>query len=289
MRFSSPLSVSAPSPGAVSVLASAVAGFGFAFVRPSRFSFSRWVCVCVFSSAPVAGGFAAVVSPALGLPFCRVRRCFGGWGVSVPVSVRLLRLPRRSVFRVLPVRCPRVGLPASVLSVFARAGAVGFSGSRGVAPAVCSVVAGAVAALRCPVFVGCAAGVDAAFRGFFPAASVLAASSFGSGRGSFAARSAACVRAVAVAGSGSAGSFLGGLWVSFPSSVCPFGLLPSASSSRAFCGSGSGTWASAAFAVGSGLPVLVFGFAPPAGWGFVSVGVGWWFSGWPASQLSLGF
>ncbi len=289
MRSSSPLSVSAPSPAAVSVLASAVSGFRFSFVRPSRLSFSRWVCVCVFSSAPVAGGFAAAVASGLGLPFCRVRRCLGGWGVSVPVFVRLLRRSRRSVFRVLPVRCPRFGLPAAVVSVLSRAGAVGFSGSRSSVPLVCSVVAAAVSGLRCPVFVGCAAGVDAAFRGFFPGASVFSALSFGRGRGSFAARSAAVVRAVAVAGAGSAGSFLGGLWVSFPSGSCPFGLLPSASSSRAFCGSGSGTWASAAFAVGSGLPVLLFGFSPPAGWGFVSLGGGWWFSGWPASQLSLSF
>jgi len=290
MRFSSPASVSAPSPAAVSTLASAVGGFRSSFVRRSPRSFSRWVVVCLFSSASVASGFAAAVASGLSLPFCRVRRCFGGWGVSVPVFVRLLRRPRRSVFRVLPVRCPlAASLPAAVLSVFARAGAVGFSGSRSAVPAVVPAVVVAVAGLRCPVFIGCARGVDAAFRAAFPGASVLAASSFGSGRGSFAARSAACVRAVVVAGAGAAGSFLGGLWVSLPSGPCPSGLLPSASSSRAFCGSGSGSWASAAFAVGSGLPVLVFGVCPPASWGFASLGGGWWFSGWPASQLSLGF
>src|SRR4028119_1332453 len=209
-RSCSPASVFAPSPAAVSVLASAVAGFSFSFVRPSRFSFSRWVCVCLFSSASVAGGFASAVASGLSLPFCRVRRLFGGWGVSVPVFVRLLRRPRRSVFRVLPVRCPVVGLPAAVLSVLSQVGAVGFSGSRSAVPAVVPAVAAAVAALRCPVFVGCARGVDAAFRGFFPGASVLAASSFGSGRGSFAARSAACVRGVALAGGGSGGWVLGG-------------------------------------------------------------------------------
>lgn len=281
MRLSSPSSVSAPSPAAVSVLASAVSGFRFAFVRPSRFSFSRWVCVCVFWCPSVAGGFASAVASGLSLPFCRVRRCLGGWGVSVPVAVRLLRVRRRSVFRALPVRCPVAGLPAAVLAVLSRAGlgAVGFSGSRSSVPAVASAVAARVASLRCPVFVGCAAGVDAFFRASFPSARVFAAASFGSGRGSFAARSVAVVRAVGLAGGG---------WVSFPSGPCPAGLLPSASSSRAFCGSGSGSWASAAFAVGSGLPVLVFGFAPPAGWGFVSLGGGWWFSGWPAPQLSLG-
>lgn len=282
MRVSSPSSVFAPSPAAVSVLASAVVGFRFSFVRRSPRSFSRWVVVSVFSSASVASGFAAAVASGLSLPFCRVRRCFGGWGVSVPVLVRLLRLPRRSVFRVLPVRCPVAALPSGVLSVLSRAGigAVGFSGSRSSVPAVCSVVAARVASLGCPVFVGCAAGVDAAFRAAFPAARVFAAASFGSGRGAFAARSAAVVRAVALAG---------GAWVSFPSGPCPSGLAPSASSSRAFCGSGSGSWASLAFAAGSGLPCLVFGFAPPAAWGFVSLGGGWWFSGWPASQLSLSF
>jgi hypothetical protein len=281
-RVCSPASIFAPSPTAVSALASAVVGFRVSFVRRSPRSFSGWVCVCFFSSASVAAGFASAVASGLSLPFCRVRRCFGGWGVSVPVFCRWLRRSRRSVFRVLPVRCPVVGLPAAVSAVFRRSGAFGFSGSRSSVPAVVSAAAAAVPR-GSAVFVGCARGVDAAFRSFFPGASVLAAASFGSGRGSFAARSAACVRAVG------GGSVLGGLWVSFPSGPCPFGLLPSASPSRAFCGSGSGSWASLAFAVGSGLPALVFGWAPPAGWGFVSLGGGWWFSGWPASQLSLGF
>ena len=289
MRPSSPSSVFAPPPAGVSVLASAVSGFSGSFVRRSFRSFSGFVCVCLFSSRSAAVGFAAALSSALGFPFCAVRRSFGAFAVSVPVFVRLVRVPRRSVFRVLSVRCPRVAasVPPAVVSVFARSGAVGFSGSRSLAPAVCAPVAAVVARLGLPVFVGCAGGVDAAFRGFFPGASVLSAASFGSGRGSFAARSVACVRSVAAAGSGPAGSFLGGLWVSFPSGPCPGGLVPSASSSRCFSGSGSGSWASAAFAVGSGLPVLVFGFCPP--WGFVSLGGGWWFSGWPASQLSLVF
>lgn len=284
MRVSSVPSVVAPAPAAVSALASAVSGFVFSFVRPSRRSFSGWVCVCVFSSPSVAGGFASAVASGLGLPFCRVFRRLGGWGVSVPVFCRWLRLPRRSL-RGLPVRRafvrPRC-LPVAVVSVLRFSGSFGFSGSRGAAPAVCAAVA-AVVPCGSAVFVGCARGVDAAFRGFFPSASVFAASAFGVGRGSFAARSVAVVRAVAAAG-----VCLPPLWVSFPSGACPAGLLPSASSSRAFCGSGSGSWASLAFAAGSGVPCLVFGFAPPASWGFVSLGAGWWFSGWPASsQLSL--
>ena len=283
MRVSSVSSVSAPSPAAVAALASAVSGFRLSFVRSSRRSFTGWVCVCVFSSASVAGGFASAVASGLGLPFCRVVRWLGGWGVSVPVLCRWLRLPRRSL-RGLPVR--RVfaspGLPAAVVSVFRCSGSFGFSGSRASAPAVAARVAATVPR-GSAVFVGCAGGVDAAFRGFFPGASVFTAASFGVGRGSFAARSVAVVRAVVAAG-----GFLPPLWVSFPSGACPAGLVPSASSSRAFCGSGSGSWASLAFAAGSGVPCLVFGWAPPASWGFVSLGAGWWFSGWPSSsQLSL--
>jgi hypothetical protein len=154
----------------------------------------------------------------------------------------------------------------TVRSVFQSASAVGFSGSRSSVPSGCCGAASLVVP-GVPVFVGCAPGVDEFFRSYFPSATVLSASSFGVGRGSFAARSVACVRAL--------GS--GGLWVSFPSSACPAGLSPSASSSRCFCGAGSGTWASLAFAAGSGLPCLVFGFAPPSGWGFVSLGGGWWF------------
>lgn len=150
-----------------------------------------------------------------------------------------------------------------VSSVFSRFSAFGFSGSRSSVPAGCSVAAAAVPA-GASVFVGCASGVDSFFRGAFPGASVFAASSFGVGRGSFARRSVAVVDAVGAAG---------GLWVAFPSSACPAGLLPSASSSRCFSGSGSGSWASLAFALGSGVPCLVWlGSLPcPVGWGLSSV------------------
>ena len=173
-----------------------------------------------------------------------------------------------------------MAVPSSVSELLSSASAVGFSGSRSVAPRACEFAAAAVPA-GVPVFVGCAAGVDAFFRGAFPSARVFSAASFGSGRGSFAARSVAVVRAVSAAG---------GVWVSFPSGACPVGLAPSASSSRAFCGAGSGSWASLAFAVGSGLPCLVGGFAPPAVWGFSSLGCGWWFRCAPVPagvQLSL--
>jgi len=155
-------------------------------------------------------------------------------------------------------------VPASVSSVLSSASLVGFSGSRSSVPAV----AGSVATLvSCPVVVGCAAGVDQFFRDCFPSAEVFSVSSFGVGRGAFAARSVNFVRAL------SAG---GGVLVSFPSSPCPVGLVPSSSSSRCFSGLGSGSWASLAFGVGLGVQSLVFApFGVPSGWGFVSLGGGW--------------
>lgn len=106
------------------------------------------------------------------------------------------------------------------------------------------------------VFVGCAAGVDAAVVAACPSAVVVRASS--RSRSALAARSVACVSAV-VAG--------GGLWCSFPSAPCPLGLVPAASSSRCFAGFGSGSWASLALAVGLGCAcvlVLPVGVAAPA-------------------------
>ena len=161
------------------------------------------------------------------------------------------------------------------------ASVVGFSGSRSVVPE--RSVSSAVAALSpgCRVLVGCAAGVDGFVRSLVPGAEVFAVSSgrWGRGRGAFAGRSAAVVRAVAAGG---------GVWVSFPSGGCPVGLVPSLSQSRCFGGFGSGSWASAAFAAGLGVPVLLWlpaGVVPPA-WGFVAGGGGWFLLA-PASQLSL--
>jgi hypothetical protein len=189
----------------------------------------------------------------------------------------------RSLLRSLStiVNCEAfMALPSAVSSLLSSAPAIGFSGSRSSVPRACGFVAAVVPA-GVPVFVGCASGVDEFFRGAFPSARVFSVASFGSGRGAFAARSVAVVRAVESAG---------GVWVSFPSGPCPSGLAPSASSSRAFCGAGSGSWASLAFAVGLGLPCLVGGFAPPAVWGFSSLGCGWWFRCAPVPagvQLSL--
>lgn len=146
--------------------------------------------------------------------------------------------------------------PAAVVMAFALASAsvVGFSGSRSLAsPAQSAAVAAALSrvAAGAVVHVGCAGGVDQLVRQSAGATGwslVVHRVAFG-GRGAFAARSIACVQAVAAAG---------GVWVAFPSAPCPAGLVPSASASHCFSGAGSGTWASAALAVGLGLSVLVW-------------------------------
>ena len=123
-----------------------------------------------------------------------------------------------------------MSLPSAVVSLLSSARAVGFSGSRSQAPM--AVISAAIAAVpdSVPVSVGCARGVDAAVRSLCQSDRLFSVAEVGfSGRGAFAARSIACVGSVAVPG---------GLWVSFPSSPCPPGLVPSSSSSRCFSGSG---------------------------------------------------
>lgn len=167
-------------------------------------------------------------------------------------------------------------LPAVLLSALASAPAVGFSGSRSFAPAAVGLAV-SVLPVGVPVLVGCAGGVDAHVRSLCPSASVFRVP--GAGRGAFAARSVAFVRAVAGAG---------GVLLSFPSGPCPVGLLPSSVSSRAFCGSGSGSWASLALAVGLGVPCFVYAPAGvPAGWGGAPLPGGWWSIGAVGAQLSL--
>ena len=172
-------------------------------------------------------------------------------------------------------------VPSCLSSVLVGSGLVGFSGSRGLPPAVLSSVLCLRGRSVGSSLVGCAAGVDSSvrrgLRSSLSPLTVFSAAAFGSGRGAFAARSVAFVRAIATGG---------GVLVSFPASPCPVGLLPSSSSSRAFCGLGSGSWATLAFAVGSGVPCWVF--APcgvPSGWGFAPCGNGW-FSFVPTSVQS---
>lgn len=163
-------------------------------------------------------------------------------------------------------------LPAPLVSALSRSSAVGFSGSRSAAlvPAVALSVFQSVP-VSSRVFVGCALGLDSAARAVFPHAVVYRASSFGVGRGAFAARSVALVRGLS--------SCPAPVFVSFPGAACPQGLVPSASSSACFCGLGSGSWASLAFAVGLGIPCFVWlppGVSFPSSWSAVWLGGGWW-------------
>jgi hypothetical protein len=146
---------------------------------------------------------------------------------------------------------------------------------------VARAVAGVLAAGR-GVAVGCAAGGDSLVRAAAPGRCVVfsvASGAWGSGRGAFAGRSAALVRAVAASGAGAG-------FVGFVAGPSPAGLVPSALASVCFRGLGSGSWASLALAAGLGLPVVVFwcGSGPaalPAGWGpWSPVGSGAFAGGW---------
>jgi hypothetical protein len=164
----------------------------------------------------------------------------------------------------------------------------GFSGSRGLsgaAAARCSGLAAAAAVAGCWVGAGCAPGADAAAlfgAGLFGCGVRFAASSprFAGlpRRSALAARSAWFVRSLAALPSP--------VLVSFPLSPCPAGLLPG----RSWSVSGSGSWSSAALAVGLGVPVVLFlpaGCAPPAGWGFCAVSSGLFAGGWLAVPAAV--
>ncbi|MEO1340199.1 MAG: hypothetical protein AAFV28_03415 [Cyanobacteria bacterium J06635_13] len=177
-------------------------------------------------------------------------------------------------------------------SVFAGVVSVGFSGSRSLSPAASAALSSLLplvpAGVR--VSVGCAAGADAVVRSWFGGAASLLVFSvssgrFGSGRSAFARRSSRCVSSVA------AGSR--GLLVVVPVSACPAGVRPS----RSFRGFSSGSWGSAAFALGRGRRVLLWlpsGSRPPVwagvSWSLSSVAGGCWWLGVPVpapAQLSL--
>ena len=163
--------------------------------------------------------------------------------------------------------------PLAAAAALGSASSFGFCGSRSAVPPS-SVWVGVLASLPSSFSVscGCVGGLCGLARSSFPAARVFFASSFGRGRGAFAARSVALVRSVAASPSP--------LWVSFPAQSCPPGLVPSSVPGRCFAGFGSGSWASLAFAVGSGVPALVWlpvGVVPPAAFGLVSLGGGFFF------------
>lgn len=170
-----------------------------------------------------------------------------------------------------------------ISSILLSASSIGFSGSRSPSPAAASALRSLLPLVppSASISVGCARGVDALVRSFFSSdrLSIFSVSSgqFGSGRAAFARRSAACVRS-------------SGLLVCLPSSpACPVGVRPSSQ----FFGGGSGSWGSAAFALGLGLQVLLFlpSGHPPiwAGVSSSSVGGGWWLlsPAAVASQLCL--
>ena len=307
----SPVSVSAPVPGVVARFA-ASAGASFLCVRPSLRSFSRWVAVVLFSSGSAAGSFAAAASARFGFSFCAVRRRGSWFAVSVPCCVSWFAAPGGSLpclwssfgggggggsavsAPVSPV--PSGGsLVSSRPSPFAGVSSVGFSGSRSPSPvasaALSALLPSVPAGVR--VSVGCARGVDLAVRSFFAGSPSLlvfsvASGRFGVGRSAFARRSSRCVLSVAA---GSAGAL-----VVVPSGACPAGVVPS----RSFSGRGSGSWGSAAFAVGRGRRVLVWlpaGSRPPVwsgvSWSVSSVcwassvggGGGCWWFGVPAPRV----
>jgi hypothetical protein len=171
---------------------------------------------------------------------------------------------------------------------------IGVSGSRSPSvpslSALRSALSSVVGAVPRRVSVGCAAGVDAVVRGAFVGSPSLLVFSAASPRfsragvvGALALRSAACVRSVA---RGSRG-----LLLVLPSGSCPSGVSPS----RSFRGCGSGSWGSAALAVGLGRRVVVWlpaSVSLPAwsGFSWSAVGGGWWLcvpSAPAAVQLSL--
>lgn len=156
---------------------------------------------------------------------------------------------------------------------------VGLGGSRSLPPScapLVSAVVSAVAASGRGVACSCCAGASALVRAAAPGASVFSVASGRWGRGAFAARAAALVRA-STAG-----------WVAFVAGPCPAGLVPSASSSRCWGGFGSGSWSESAFAVGLGLPVVVFWCGPgaaalppwPGGAWAPAAASGVWAGGW---------
>lgn len=168
-------------------------------------------------------------------------------------------------------------IAARVLQHLSSAPVVGFSGSRSPSPA--SVNVARWAAIRCPVpvAVGDARGIDAVVRQVCRDAEVFRVERLvPSG---FALRSIQCVHRV---------SLDTGLWCFFPSGPCPARAIPTSSSGLAFNGSGSGTWASAAFAGGCGCPLLCWcpsGVEVPR-WGFEAIGRGWFYR--PGSLATQG-
>lgn len=139
---------------------------------------------------------------------------------------------------------------------FVTSSCIGFSGSRNIVPEKEVSLAVSLIPAKTLISVGCANGVDKYVRTLLKQQNIpfnlfsVSSGKYGKGRSAYALRSIDCVNSVA--------RFDYGLWVSFPSYSCPSILSPSSSSSDCFVGSGAGTWASLAFAIGSGVKSLVF-------------------------------
>ena len=298
-----------PAPALVVSLASSFPGLGVCSVRRSARSFSRWVCVCSFAAYSVACAFAGRAASAFFGPgsFCIVRRVGRRFRVSVPclaprslfVALRprfvrfgrfRVRFPGSSADAVAAVESLRSASPLSAL--LRGVSSVGFSGSRSpsaaAVSALCSVFPVVSALPSCRVSVGCALGVDSSVRGAFACSRSLLVFSASAPRfagagsvGALVLRSAACVRSVAPGRRG--------LLVVVPSGACPAGVRPG----RSFRGCGSGSWGSAALAVGLGRRVAVWlpaGVVPPAwaGFSWSSLSSGWWFcSPLPAAPVAV--
>lgn len=236
--------------------------------RASSHSFTGSVVAASFLRQSSASGFAARWASLVGV-FCAVRRKGSLFVVSVPACAGAPPVVQSSVAQPAVPACV-----ARVFSVVGQFSHFGFSGSRSVVSPGCSVLSEMLRGRFFSGEVGCAKGVDSFFSAAFPSLVVTSASSFGGGRSSFARRSIWVVESV---------TRKDGLWCSFPASACPSGLVPSGQSSRCFCGSGSGSWASLAYAVGLGCPALLFlpsGVQFPSSWllfGGQSLGGGWWF------------
>ncbi len=174
-------------------------------------------------------------------------------------------------------------VPSCIAELVSSSPVVGFSGSRVAAEGAEEAIAeiSSFVSSSSVVAVGCAKGVDQIARELFSEARVFSVASgeYGQGKSAFARRSMACVE-----------NCQGGLWLSFPAGPCPVGLSPSRSSSRCFSGFAAGSWSSLAFALGLGCRCAVWlppSVSPPAGWGLVAAGGGWWVSSPSPVQLSL--
>ena len=164
-------------------------------------------------------------------------------------------------------------IPAPVAQILSECRNIGICGSRMLVP-IPYIWDPFVAAIPKGVSIscGCVGGVCELVRSTFFEVSVFRASVFGFGVQSFVRRSVALVQSVA--------NSERPLWVSFPGFKCPVGLVPHCNSSACFNGGGSGSWASLAFAIGSGIPALVYlgpSDVSPPGWQLIHLGSGWFF------------